>query len=65
MNINFDEISKLDLVGLLKLIVMISPFDVSLKQMFLELKSNKDLYENILATLEIELSSVEKTNTIN
>lgn len=65
MNINFDEISKLDLVDLLKLIVMISPFDVSLKQMFLELKSNKDLYENILATLEIELSSVEKTNTIN
>ena len=28
--------------------------------MFLELKSNKELYENVLSTLEIELASNQK-----
>ena len=65
INIGLDDISKLDLVDLLKLIVMISPFDVSVKQMFLELKTNKALYENVLSTLEIELASKEETQTIN
>ena len=64
-DIGLDDISKLDLVDLLKLIVMISPFDVSVKQMFLELKTNKELYENVLSTLEIELASKEETQTIN
>ena len=44
---------------------MISPFDVSMKQMFLELKSNKELYENLLSALEIELASRQETNSIN
>ncbi len=44
---------------------MISPFDVSVKQMFLELKSNKELYENILSTLEIELASNQESALIN
>lgn len=65
INLQLEEISKLDIVDLLKFIVMISPFDFSLKQMFLELKSNKELYENVLSTLEIELASKEKTSTIN
>ena len=65
INISLNDISKLNIVDLLKLIVMISPFDVSVKQMFLELKSNKELYENILSMLEIELASNQETTSIN
>ncbi len=65
ININFDDVSKLDTVDLLKFIVMISPFDVSVKQMFLELKSSKELYENILSTLEIELASNQESGLVN
>jgi len=65
INLSFDDISKLNIVDLLKFIVMISPFDVSVKQMFLELKSNKELYENILSTLETELASNQETASIN
>ncbi len=65
INVSLDDISKLNLIDLLKLIVMISPFDVSVKQMFLELKSNKELYENILSTLEIELASNQESSLIN
>ena len=65
LNIGLNDISKLSLADLLKLIVMVSPFDVSVKQMFLELKSNKELYENILSTLEIELASHQESTSIN
>ena len=65
IDINLNEISNLNIVDLLKLIVMISPFDVSVKQMFLELKSNKELYENILSMIEIELASNQESASIN
>ena len=65
LNINPDNISELKILDLLKLIVMISPFDAKVKQMFLELKSNKELYENVLSTLEIELASEQETASIN
>ena len=65
LGMTLSEISKLNLLDLLKLIVMISPFDVSVKQMFLELKSNKELYDNVISTLEIELASNEQTHSIN
>ncbi|MBD1147753.1 LON peptidase substrate-binding domain-containing protein [Pelagibacterales bacterium SAG-MED31] len=65
ININLDEISDLNLIDLLKLIVMISPFDVSVKQMLLEQKSNKEFYENVLSALKIEMASREKTTSIN
>jgi len=65
INVDINEISKLNIIDLLKLIVMISPFDVSVKQMFLELESYKELYENILSTLEIELASNQESASIN
>ncbi len=65
INVSIDDISKLNIIDLLKLIVMISPFDVSVKQMFLELKSHKELYEKILSTLEIELASNQESALIN
>ena len=65
INVDINDISKLNIIDLLKLIVMISPFDVSVKQMFLELKSHKQLYENILSTLEIELASNQESASIN
>ena len=65
INVNLDDVSQLNVVDLLKLIVMVSPFDVSVKQMFLELKSNKELYENILSTLEIELAANQESVSIN
>ena len=65
ININLDDVSQLNVVDLLKLIVMVSPFDVSVKQMFLELKSNKELYDTILSTLEIELAANQESVSIN
>ncbi len=65
INVDINDISKLNIIDLLKLIVMISPFDVSVKQMFLELESYKELYENILSTLEIELASNQESASIN
>ena len=65
INVKLDDISQLNVVDLLKLIIMVSPFDVSVKQMFLELKSNKELYENILSTLEIELAANQESVSIN
>ena len=65
INVNLDDISQLNVVDLLKFIVMVSPFDVSVKQMFLELKSNKELYDNILSTLEIELAANQESVSIN
>ena len=65
INVNLDDVSQLNVVDLLKLIVMVSPFDVSVKQMLLELKSNKELYDNILSTLEIELAANQESVSIN
>ena len=65
IDLNFYEVSKLNVVELLRLIVMVSPFESNIKQMCLELKSNTELYENVLSTLKIELASTEKTNSIN
>ncbi len=65
INLNLEEVSNLNIVDLLKLIVMVSPFETSIKQMCLELKSNTELYENVLSTLKIELASIEQTNSIN
>ena len=57
--------SNLNIVDMLKLIVMVSPFETNIKQMCLELKSNTELYENVLSTLKIELASVEQISSIN
>ena len=65
INVNLDDLSQLNMLDLLKFIVMISPFDDSMKQMFLELKSNEELYENVLSSLQIELVSDQETNLIN
>ncbi len=65
INLNLEEVSGLNIVDLLKFIVMVSPFETSIKQMCLELKSNTELYENVLSTLKIELASIEQTNSIN
>ena len=45
ISLSFDEISQLNVVDLLKLIVMVSPLDTSVKQLCLEIKSNTELYE--------------------
>ena len=60
-----EEVSNLNIVELLKFIVMVSPFETSIKQMCLELNSNKELYESVLSTLKIELASVEQISSIN
>ena len=65
INLSFDEVSELNIIDLLKLIVMVSPFDTSIKQMCLELKSNTELYENVLSTLKFELASSQQTSSIN
>ena len=65
INLSFDEISQLNIVDLLKLIVMVSPFDTNIKQLCLELKSNTELYESVLSALKIELASSQQTGLIN
>lgn len=65
LNVNINDLSELKIFDLLKFIVMISPFDFGTKQMFLELSSSKELYENLLSTLEIELASKQSITTLN
>jgi len=65
INLRFDEISQLNILDLLKLIVMVSPFDTNIKQLCLEIKSNTELYESVLSTLKIELASNQKNVSIN
>ena len=65
ININIDEVRGLNIVDLMKFIAMISPFDVSVKQMFLEIKSDEDLYERLLSVLEIELASSQHNSSHN
>ena len=65
INLSFDEISQLNIVDLLKLIVMVSPFDTNIKQLCLEIKSNTELYESVLSTLKIELASSQQNISIN
>ena len=65
INLSFDEISQLNIVDLLKLIVMVSPFDTNIKQLCLEIKSNTELYDSVLSTLKIELVSDQQNISIN
>ena len=65
INLGFDEIAKLNILDLLKLIVMVSPFDTNIKQLCLEIKSNTELYESVLSTLKIELASSQQNISIN
>ena len=65
INLSLDEISQLNIVDLLKLIVMVSPFDTSIKQLCLEIKSNTELYESVLSNLKIELASSQQNGSIN
>ena len=65
INLDFEEISKLNIVDLLRLIVMVSPFDTNIKQLCLEIKSNTELYESVMSALKIELASLEQSLSIN
>ena len=65
INLDIEEISKLNIVDLLRLVVMISPFDTSIKQLCLEIKSNTELYESVMSALKIELASLEQSFSIN
>ena len=65
INLSFHEISQLNIIDLLKLIVMVSPFDTNIKQLCLEIKSNTELYESVLSALKIELASSQKNVSIN
>ena len=65
INLGFDEVSQLNIIDLLKLIVMVSPFDTNIKQLCLEIKSNSELYESVMSALKIELASSQKNISIN
>ncbi len=65
INLGFDDVAQLNIVDLLKLIVMVSPFDTNIKQLCLEIKSNTELYDSVLSALKIELASSQKNISIN
>ena len=65
MSLSLEELSNLNIVDMLKFIVMVSPFETNIKQMCLELKSNTELYKNVLSALKFELASIKQTSSIN
>ena len=65
MRLSLEELSNLNIVDMLKFIVMVSPFETNIKQMCLELKSNTELYKNVLSALKFELASIEQISSIN
>ena len=65
INLGFDDVAQLNIVDLLKLIVMVSPFDTNIKQLCLEIKSKTELYDSVLSALKIELASSQKNISIN
>ena len=65
MSLSLEELSNLNIVDMLKFIVMVSPFETNIKQMCLELKSNTELYRNVLSALKFELASIEQISSIN
>ena len=60
--INFDTENLKDLgaISLAKIICVVSPLDHLVKQMLLEFNNEKDLYDNLLSVLEIEIKDDNK-----
>ena len=65
--INFDTENLKDLgaISLAKIICVVSPLDHLVKQMLLEFNNEKDLYDNLLSVLEIEIKDDNKNLKIN
>ena len=65
LDIDLNIINSVDTVTLIKFIAMTSPFSVADKQMLLETRSTKMLYEKLIALFDFYLSDKEIQNSIN
>ena len=65
LDIDLNIINSVDTVTLIKFIAMTSPFSVADKQMLLETRSTKMLYEKLIALFDFYLLDKEIQNSIN
>ena len=65
INLNLNEIKKIDFNQIVKFIAMISPFGDIEKQALLETKSLNDFYKKLQSILELEIVEDNNNKTIN
>tara|TARA_B100000963_G_scaffold311497_1_gene288488 strand:+ start:669 stop:1262 length:594 start_codon:yes stop_codon:yes gene_type:complete len=65
INLNLEEIQKIDFNQIIKFIAMISPFGDIEKQALLETKNLNDFYKKLKSILELEILEDNNNTTIN
>ena len=65
INLNLEEIQKIDFNQIIKFIAMVSPFSDIEKQALLETKNLNDFYERLQSILELEILEDNNKKTIN
>ena len=65
INLNLEEIQKIDFNQIIKFIAMVSPFSDIEKQALLETKNLNDFYERLQSILELEILEDNNNKTIN
>ena len=65
INLNLEEIGKIEFDQVIKFIAMISPFSDIEKQALLETKSLNDFYKKLQSILELEIVEDNNNKTIN
>ena len=58
INLNLEEIQKIDLIQIIKFIPMISPFKDIDKQVLLETHNLVDFYQKLLSILDIDIDDI-------
>ena len=65
INLNLEEIQKIDFNQIIKFIAMVSPFSDIEKQALLETKNLNDFYERLQSILELDILEDNNNKTIN
>tara|TARA_B100000575_G_C23120712_1_gene648508 strand:- start:318 stop:911 length:594 start_codon:yes stop_codon:yes gene_type:complete len=65
INLDFNEIEKIEFSQIIKFIAMASPFNDIDKQVLLETKNFRDFYDKLLSIIELELVGSFSNETIN
>ena len=65
INLDLDEIEKIQLTQIIKFIAMVSPFNDIDKQVLLESRNSREFYAKLLSIIELELVGNFSNETIN
>ncbi len=65
INLNLEEIEKIELSQIIKFIAMVSPFKDIDKQALLETKSLNEFYNKLLSVIELDIAGDFTTKTVN